>query len=355
MHIGFLIMNISNKGGTERVTTIIANELHKIGYKVSILSCQNGEESFFTLSSEIRCISLCGQNHRNTVSRKVAVASKLETVVEQEKIDIVIAVDVALYLYLLPLQIKKKCKCVAWEHFNYYISKGRIVKIARYMAAKYADCVIVLGKNDLNNYREHYKKIRRIDYIYNPIAVRNDTLANVEVKRVVAAGRLDEQKGFDMLVDIWNIVEKKIPDWTLDVFGEGELREELEKKISDYRLTRISLRGYSEDIEKEYNNSSIFVLTSRYEGFVLVLMEAMSKGIPCVSFRCKEGPEEIIRNGENGYLVEAGNITEFADRLIELMNDEELRRMFSSNSRVDIDRFEIGSIMEKWNEIITSL
>ncbi|MBS7124188.1 MAG: glycosyltransferase, partial [Coprobacillus sp.] len=174
-------------------------------------------------------------------------------------------------------------------------------------------------------------------------------------KRVIAVGRLDEQKGFDMLINAWSRIEEKVPDWKLDIFGEGPLRKQLQDQIKNLNLKNIYLKGYSVDIEKEYINSSVFVLSSRYEGFVLALMEAQAKALPCVSFDCKEGPAELIDNGINGYLIEEGNEREFSEKLLELLLDEKLRKKFSENSRKDLDRFNIEKIIEKWNRLIVTL
>ena len=123
-------------------------------------------------------------------------------------------------------------------------------------------------------------------------------------KRAIAVGRLSRQKGFDMLVEAWALIEKEVPDWKLDIYGQGPLQKELQGQIDGLGLGNAELKGFSDDIHKEYMESSLFFLSSRYEGFVLVLMEAMATGPPAVSLRCKEGPEETIDNGINGYLVE---------------------------------------------------
>ena len=354
-HIGFLIMNFSNKGGTERVTSVIANNLNERDYKVSVISCQYGEKSHFDINDDIRLFSLHGERHSNPLIRKLKTSSDLESLVREQKIDIMIAVDVALYIYLLPLQRKGICKCVAWEHFNYYIANSRIVKFARKLAAKKADCVVVLGKNDLNSYKTHYKKINRVEYIYNPIALNLEKTADISKKRIIAVGRLAKQKGFDMLIDSWALLEKQFPDWSIDIYGEGSLKNELQAQIDRTQLKNIRLCGYASDIEQEYINSSIFALSSRYEGFVLVLMEAQAKALPCVSFNCKEGPAETIDDGVNGYLVEEGNIAEFAEKLKLLMQDENLRRSFAGTARKDLARFDTDKIMQQWESLLLSL
>lgn len=354
-HIAFLIMNFSSGGGTERVTSVIANNLVQRGYIVSVISCREGENSKFFIDRRINLYSLHGEKTSNSMFRKFETIRKLKKVVIENNMDVLVSVDVALYMYLLPLQKRNLCKCIAWEHFNFYIANGFMVKIARKLAAAYADCVIVLGKNDLNNYLSNYKKINRIEYIYNPIALSMEKKSTMDKKRVIAVGRLTKQKGFDLLLDAWKIVENSNLEWSLDIFGEGILRDSLKQQIDDLGLKNVRLCGYAKDIEEEYVNSSIFALSSRYEGFVLVLMEAQAKALPCVSFNCKEGPAETIDNGVNGYLVEEGDVAGFAERLLELMNNKELRDSFSDKARKDLYRFDTDAVMSKWVTILESL
>ena len=193
-------MNFESGGGTERVTSVIANELVKKNFDVRIISCQHGNSCKFEIDKNIKLYSLNGEKCENSALRKIYVEKQLIKYVKEEQIDVMIAVDVALYLYLIPLQIKKICKCIAWEHFNYYISPNKLVKYARKLAAEHADCVVVLGKNDLNNYLTQYKHCKNVTYIYNPIAVDTSESTPLTQKRAIAVGRLSRQKGFDMLV-----------------------------------------------------------------------------------------------------------------------------------------------------------
>lgn len=353
--VGFLIMNFESGGGTERVTSVIANELVRKNFDVKIISCQHGNSCKFEIDNSIKLYSLNGEKYKNPILRKFHVERQLIKYVRKEQINIMIAVDVALYLYLVPLQMRKNCKCIAWEHFNYYINPNRVVKYARKLAAEHADCVVVLGKKDLNSYLTHYGHCKNVTYIYNPIAVNTDESTPLTQKRAIAVGRLSRQKGFDMLIDAWSLIEKEAPDWKLDIYGQGPLQEKLQRRIDELGLKNIKLNGFSDDIHKEYMNSSLFFLSSRYEGFVLVLMEAMATGLPAVSFCCKEGPEETIDDGINGYLVEEGNIQQFADCAIKLMKNETLLKQFASKTKKDLDRFNTDIIMNQWVRLLNSM
>lgn len=353
--IGFLIMNMDGDGGTERVTSVIANELTHRHFDVTVFSCQYGNHCKFSVDDRVKLISLNGEICGNSIQRKFLVEKKLLKYVKDSHIDVMIAVDVALYLYLIPLQIAKLCKCIAWEHFNYYISPNKMVKNARKFAAEHADCVVVLGKNDLNNYLTNYKHAKNITYIYNPITVNTKESSTLERKRAIAVGRLSTQKGFDMLIEAWSLIEKEVQDWELDIYGQGVLKDELQAKIKEMKLKNINLRGFSDDIHREYMNSSLFFLSSRFEGFGLVLVEALATGLPIVSFNCKEGPEEIIDDGVNGYLIENGNIRQFANSAIKIMKNNELLRNFASKTKKDLERFNIESIATQWEELLNNV
>lgn len=354
-HVGFLIMDIANGGGTERVTSVLANELVKRNYKVSIISCQGGQAAKFPLDKNIVLYSLHGEVKKISAFRRWSSFKMIKKYVCENRIDLMIAVDVALYLYLLPLQIMGKCKNIAWEHFNLSINTNRLARISRWFAAQTADCIVVLTDNDKKNYFEHFTNIKKLERIYNPITTQNKAKSGLKCKKVVAVGRLTEQKGFDILIEIWAKIENMVPEWELNIYGKGPLENDLKKRIQYLELERVNLGGYVENIEKVFLDASIFVLSSRYEGFVLVLLEALSKGLPCVCFNCKEGPSEVIIDGENGFLIENGNIDGFAQRLLLLMENQELLKSISENTEKGLEKFKPEVIFEEWVKLLDNL
>lgn len=358
MNVCFLIADISGGGGTERVTCMIANGLSRRGMQVGIISCRGSGNSSYELDASVRIYALHGENSRVSPLRRAAQTAKIWNLIRRRRFDIVIAVDLYLYLYLLPAQMTGLCKCIAWEHFNFYIESMKFSSVARNTAMKWADKVIVLGKRDLGNYRRHYPNADKVVCIYNPAAFSNTKYRGADSFRVMAAGRLSAQKGFDLLIEAWKIIEHD-PEtdvrWRLDIYGEGEEEANLNKKIEEYDLKRIHLMGYTNDLERELEKSSVFVLSSRYEGFVLVLLEAQSKGLPCVSFKCREGPEEIIDDGVNGFLAEKENTGDLAKKLTRLMKDRSLRVRFGEHAHKDLKRFEAESVLDSWEELLYGL
>ena len=173
-------------------------------------------------------------------------------------------------------------------------------------------------------------------------------------KRVIAVGRLEWQKGYDKLIRIWKNVYTRHPNWQLDIYGEGTLKNELQTQIQQEQISNITIHPFTDNISKEYANSSICVLTSRFEGFSLVLLEAMRHGVPCVTFDCPYGPSGVVDNGKNGYVIENDNIELFAEKLSELMDHPETRKSFSEMAIVKAKIFDKEVIMRQWKSLFES-
>ena len=179
--------------------------------------------------------------------------------------------------------------------------------------------------------------------------------ADVEARKILAAGRLAAQKGFDLLIDAFGQVASAHQDWTLRVCGEGRLRDELDRRIAEAGLSdRAELPGRC-DLAEEMANASIFALSSRFEGFPVVLLEAMSKGMAVVSFDCPTGPAELIDDHRNGILVPSGDVAAFAAGLRELMEDEKLRRSCAAAARETASAYTIEAIGRRWEALLRDL
>lgn len=190
----------------------------------------------------------------------------------------------------------------------------------------------------------------------NAVALCPPSGADAGARRVISVGRLSREKGFDKLLEAWSLVAPLHPDWTLDIYGRGELEDDLRRDIGRLGLAEcVRLCPPTPDIEQRYLAASIYAMTSRNEGFPMVLPEAMACGLPCVSFACPCGPAEIITDGEDGYLVPPGDVRALADRLLELMGDEELRRRMGAAARRNIRRFAPGAVMERWEALFSEL
>lgn len=192
-------------------------------------------------------------------------------------------------------------------------------------------------------------------YLPNPLSFYPDLPSSLNNKIVLNVGRFTDDKRHDLLIELWAKTTGKDNGWKLHIVGKGENEVKIKSLIKKNKVEdSVILLPTTKDIEQVFLNSSVFVLTSRAEGFGLVLAEAMASGVPCVSFNCPSGPKDIIDNGKNGFLIEEGNHDEYVAKLDELMDDEKTRKKMGLNSRIDIQKFDENNISEKINKLISN-
>lgn len=216
------------------------------------------------------------------------------------------------------------------------------------------DKFVVLTNED----RGYWGDLPNIEVIPNAAMHVSDAYSDVMNKRVIAVGRLDYQKGFDRLIQAWEWVQHtgKFTDWKLDIFGQGEWREMLQQMIDKAELQNtVCLNRPTKQIGEEYVKSDMLVMSSNYEGFPMVMIEAMACGLPVVSFDYKCGPKDIIQSGINGLLVPNGDIQALADAMMKVMEDEAYRKMLSLNARKVVDTYSEQAVMAQWIRLFTSI
>ena len=175
-------------------------------------------------------------------------------------------------------------------------------------------------------------------------------------KRAIIVGRYTEAKGYDYMIEAWRIVHQKYPDWTIHTFAMGEDEEQVRAKILSYGLQdTIIMNPPTDNIMEEYLKSSICVVSSVFEGFSMVLIEAMACGLPCVSFDCPYGPRNIIKEGEDGFLIEYLNTQALADGISKLIEDKDLRKSMGRKGRENVLRFSREKVMQQWVDLFESL
>lgn len=354
MNICFLIYNISRAGGSERVTSLIANALSEKGYDVTILNICGNNKCFYNISDKIKIHTLFNCENINHKKKYLSIVKKIYQFYKKNKIDISIEVFASLSLFVLPIKKILKIKNISWEHFNFTSNEG-MNKIARIFACRFSNALITLTNEDKEEYKKNIKNIKcKIDYIYNPTPFSNATKSNLTKKNVITVGRLTYQKGYDLLLQAWKYVEEKNKQWKLYIYGEGEDEEKLKEQQKQLNLKNVVFCGKTKQIHKCYQDASIYVSSSRFEGLPMCMIEAQSFGLPIVSFNCKTGPSEIVNNNVNGFLVENENTVELAEKLLKLMNDKNLLLNFASEVK-ESSKFQIDSIIEKWDLIINSL
>ena len=201
-----------------------------------------------------------------------------------------------------------------------------------------------------------WPELSNVVVIPDPLPFQVEAKSDLHAKRIITIGRYAYQKGYDMLLRSWAEIEKKFPDWQLAIYGMGN-QDSLRNQMKDLGIdsARCILNGPVGDVTKEYLNSSVFVLPSRFEGFGLVIIEAMSCGVPVVAFNCLMGPDEIITDGEDGFLVPVGDVCALADKLQTLMQNRELRMKFSETAYRNSARYCIERISNQWIQLFTQL
>ena len=245
--------------------------------------------------------------------------------------------------------------------FHHQYNRSGLMGLADKMRAKMDeklvrkfDSFVVLTEEDAQMWGD----IPNIKVIPNAAKFIADDYSDCEAKRVIAVGRLDYQKGFDRLIEAWDLVQKtnKYSDWHLDIFGQGEWQEMLQRMIDERSISGTAhINAPTSQIGKEYVRSSMLVMSSHYEGFPMVMIEAMACGLPVVTFDYKCGPRDIIDHESNGLLVKDGDIEGLASALMRLMDDKKLRQEMGQNARLVVDRYSEERVMGKWQELYKKL
>lgn len=375
MKIIFCINSIISSGGMERVVINRANYLvRKYNYDVFIITTENNsklfkdKKMFFCLEPKVKVIDL-GINYYDTmldlnksmILKKIIIKSKksehlkkLSIKIKELKPEIVISMgDMSRGIVS---KLRYNCKKILENHFSKENFVGKEKSLLNFyknykekkLMAKY-DEIIVLTEKDKKKWNNS-----RIKVLPNFLSFLPLDCAKLEEKKAIAIGRLSSEKGFDVLINIWAEVIKYHKDWLLDIYGDGELKEVLKQQIQNLKLEgNVFLKGFSKEIEKNLMNSSIYIMTSQIESFGLVLIEAASCGIPVIAFSGSDGPEEIIKNGENGFLCEKMNCKDMISKIIYLIENKDVRKKMGKNAReIAFEKYSEDKIMEKWLELI---
>ncbi len=341
MHIVFIVNSLEARGGTERVASLLANHLSCL-YQITILSKEfYGGKNAYPLDNTVKDIKFTSNNF--------VFINKCKQYIVKNNPDIVIIHTMSKLTPALLLSGIKAKSIWSIEHISYEFHT-LLYKQLRKRLYKKVDTVITLTKCDEANYRQLHNNVTVIPNA-TPLKILDKTSKN-QSKTIVSMGRLTPQKGYDLLIKAWSQVEQYHPDWSLHIYGEGENREKLTKMIRDYNLNNITLKGITNNVENIYDNAAFYVMSSRFEGFGMVLIEAQSRGLPVVSFDCLSGPAEIIQNEVNGYLVANGNTKELSEKINYLIDNEAIRRRFSDNALILAQRFQLERIMPQWIDMI---
>ena len=376
MKLIYCIHSVCNPGGMERVLLNKVTYLVKnYGWDITVVTTdQKGKKSFYPFPKEVRMIDLdinYSDDNSKNVFRKIAGylyrkqlhRKRLSTLLEKEKADIVISLYPSESSFIP--DIKDGSKKVLELHYCkffrlQYGRSGLLGMIDKWRTKQDEKIVsrfdkfVVLTNED----RGYWGDLRNIEVIPNAAMLVSNGYSDVQNKRVIAVGRLDYQKGFDRLLQAWKMVcqNDKYADWHLDIFGQGEWKGMLQQMIDEAEMNnRVCINRPTVNIGEEYTKSDMLVMSSNYEGFPMVMIEAMACGLPVVSFDYKCGPKDIISHGENGLLVSNGDIEGLAVAMMKLMEDEAYRKRLSDNARKIVSTYSEETVMNRWIGLFNSL
>ena len=360
-------------GGVERVLTLKANYFAEVyGYDITIITTDGSEnDCFFSLSPKVKVVNLninFEEMWHHSFLKRLSLYIPKERLFKKKLTEELNRINPDITISLLRREINfltdildgsKKIGEIHINRAHYRNFTPNRTNPVKALFAKYwmyglvnkirkLDRFVVLTEYD----RQAWQDISRVDVIPNPLPFYPDVKDGPRRKRVIAVGRYFDEKGYDLLLKAWALVVNRCDDWELAIYGDGN-KTYYERIASLLNLDKRRCRLYDRihDVQKEYLDSSLFVCTSRFEGFGMGIIEAMACGLPVVAFDCLWGPRSIISNGEDGVLVENGNVPKFAEAILSLIENPEKLQMMCNNAHKNVWRFNIEGIALKWKKL----
>ena len=375
MRLVYCIHSTYNPGGMERV---LLNKVRylvaKGGYEISVVTTdQKGRPSFYPFPKEVKMtdldINYTDDKFKDPLTkitgyfrRKRLHKQRLTAYLKEAKADIVISLYPCESSFIPSINDGSKkilefhqCKLVrlCYDRKGIIGLTDRIrTRMDERMVRKF-DRFVVLTEED----KGYWGNLPNILVIPNAALAIPDKKSDLSAKRVIAVGRLDHQKAFDRLIKAWSLISPaNRSGWRLDIFGQGEWEEMLKNMISELGLSdSVRVNRPTQSIFDEYAASSFLAMTSHYEGFPMVMIEAMACGLPVVTFDYPCGPKDIITDGVDGLIVKDGDLKAFADAMEKLMGDEVLLETLASNAPKVVDRYSETKVMEQWENCFRSI
>jgi glycosyltransferase involved in cell wall biosynthesis len=363
MKLLYITNGINGAGGLERVLTIKASYLaDHLGYEVHVLTLNEpNHQPFYIFSNKVHFHSVPVKG--NPLQYITSYSKGIKSIIRQVQPHVISVCDDGLKAFFLPLILGRKIPLIYERHVskaiemhqNYSFIKRNITffkwKLMSVLATRF-DAFVVLTKGNLLE----WKNVSKIKVIANPLSFYPVTSSNLQHKKVIAVGKQGYQKGYDSLLRAWQLVVAKQPDWQLEIYGKFEPQEKLNELAHSLKIeNNVTFFPPAKNIEEKYLEASIYVMSSRYEGFGMVLIEAMACGVPCVAFDCPHGPADIITHKKDGLLVSNGDINQLEKALIDLMENEAMRQQMGCKAKENVTRFLPEQIMPLWDDLFKNL
>lgn len=378
MKIAYCIPGLCNPSGMERVLTLKANYLVAHGYDVHVILTDGAGRPFaFPLDERVKVHQLdidFEEPYHHPFLRRVwlyrqkmrLLRKRLDQCLCEVKPDITVSLlrrDINVIHSMTDGSLKMGEIHFDRLHYRNFVAPRWLPTVVadwikrRWMSSLIGNLkrlakFVVLSHEDA----AYWPELNNVVVIPNPSSFAPVRQSDCMQRQVIAAGRYVGQKGFERLIAAWQMVAEKHPGWKLKIYGDGWMRKQLEQQVADLKLQDSCFLEHSvPDIENKMLESSIFVLSSRYEGFCLVIVEAMSCGLPVVSFACHCGTRDIISDGVDGYLVEEGDIAGLAEKINLLIEDDEKRQKMGRMARLKSGSYSMERIGAQWMELFESL
>ena len=370
MRILYITDALAVWGGIERVLRDKANYLvEHYGYDVHIVTTDQGSHPIpYPLDKRVKIHDLDIRFHhqyRYSGLKRILTCWKLQrlfkqrfkTCIDEINPNVLVCIRIESVNSIIsvkgniPLICESHSMCYAyfyenasfWYRLRFWWVRKNLRKV---------DCIVALTEGDASDWRRFHPNVKVIPNIVH----LNDTgrYSNLQSKKVIFVGRFSAQKDFGSMVEIWRLVHQRYPDWELHAYGEGEQKKFFQKEIAKLDIN-ITLHEPTPEIFEKYLESSILVMTSRYEPFGLVLPEAMSCGLPVVAFDCPYGPADIVKDGIDGFLIGERDVETFADRLSCLIKDIDLRKAIGKAAAESTLRYRPNDIMYMWFDLFEKI
>ena len=363
MRLVYIVNRIDGPGGLERVLSIKASRLaDHYNYDIHVVTLnQNTNELFYQFSPKIKYHNINATG--NPLVHAYKYAKGLRKVIKKIKPDVIAVCDDGLKGFLVPKILNKPCPMIYERH----VSRNAVIKQgAKSFTSKISDHIksalmnfggrsydhfVVLTKGNLEEWT-----FKNLKVIPNPLSFYPEEKSTLDNKKVLAVGKQSYQKGYDRLLKSWKTVSDRHPQWELDVYGTIDKNQKLDDLAQELGVAdTVNFYPPVRNIAEKYQQASLYTMSSRYEGFGMVLTEAMAYGVPCISFDCPYGPADIISHQENGILVENGDVDGFAKAILTLIENEEERKSFGVNAKEAVKKYLPEKIGEEWDTLFRSL
>lgn len=358
MRICIIADQIYKSGGIERVLSLRINQWIKKGYDIHLITNENEQRpSYFHYDERMIHHDLDGNFNKNislfAFSNLILAAQyffKLKTAIRQIQPDVIIVVNYSYEFYFLPL-LNKTSYCVKEYHSSFSAGRGWINRLKNYCAKFYHTHVFLSSEEARLSQQKHYAVIP------NPTMLIDLPVSNLaeREKKVIAAGRIVSLKGFERLIESWAKLANLYPDWTLEIYGDGEKDyvRHLEKQIEKHGIVQnTKIYPSTNKILEKMLNSRIYAMSSFTECFPMVLLEAMQTKMAIIAYDCPTGPRNILKHQKTGLLVEDNEIDKFSENLEKLLKNQVLAQSLAEQAYIDVKQYHIDIVMQKWDKLL---